>query len=615
MSREWPPMRSGWRNAKPLDVKEARARDQADDAMRARARVRQGVLLALAGIMLAGLLGKTAYWQTSWHTQLAAWADAQHAHQFTLATGRGSIFDATGRLLAVSITHDSVIADPDVIRDVNGVNMLDTTVANLALALNLPVTLVRGQLDVPGQYVKLRGADGATLLLSQEQSDAVMRLSQQNQLPGIALIPVVQRMYPAGSLAGQALGFLGGQNGTGQYGVEAEYEQLLAGTPGLLYTAVDAQGNPLATAQQRQTPAIPGANVTLTLDANVQYWVEQELAQTVAATHSDGGTVVVMDPRSGALIALASVPSFDPNRYGQAPLADFVNPAVSSVYDPGSVMKGITMAAGVDSGVIQPDTTYYDSGVFWAGGVGIHNWDGKAHGTMTMTQVLEYSLNTGAATVSAHVGGDRYDKYLAAFGLTSKTGVDLPSESSGWLEPAKTQGQRALRLAENAFGEGMAVTPLEMVAAYGALANGGVLMRPYIVASTTADGGGGATTTYGPYPVRRAVSADTAQTVTQMLVDSAYTETQMNLLPGYAVAAKTGTSTPDPAQPTITYASVIGYAPATDPRFVMLVKLDHPRTTIYGATAAAPLWRELAQQLFAYYQIPPDAGGQANTQG
>jgi cell division protein FtsI/penicillin-binding protein 2 len=382
---------------------------------------------------------------------------------------------------------------------------------------------------------------------------------------------------------------------------------------------VDANGDPLATAPQRQVPAVPGADVTLTLDANVQYWVEQGLAQAITQTGAQGGTVIVMDPHTGAIVAMASLPSFDPNAYSASPLALFINPAVTDAYDPGSVMKAVTMAAGIDIGVITPDSTLYDTGVANVDGVAIHNWDNRGHGIESMTQVLQYSANVGAIWVAQRIGRDQLNSYLTAFGFGQPTAVGLPDESAGLLAHPGSPQQAALDLAENAFGESIGVTPLQMAAAYGALANGGVLMRPYIVRSISAQGGQGPVASYGPQPVRQVVSPETAQTVTQMLVDSAaVSEAEMSLVQGYRIAAKTGTSTPDTADPSRTFASVVGYAPASNPRFVLLVKLDRPRSTIFGGSAAGPLWRQLARQLFVYYQIPPDvqnAQSPANTQG
>ncbi len=612
MRRPTPPILPGWRGPEPHEIVELRARERAERATLLSARRRVVPMIVALAVVFVALLGRAAYWQIVQQRTLASRADAEQMRAIAVPAGRGEILDAAGRVLAVSVTHDTVVADPDVIRSVDA---MDSVSALLSQILGLPVAAVRGQLDAPGGYVRLRnlGGDGGVLLLSADQSEAVSEQIGQGNLPGIALIPLVQRVYPEGDLAAQVLGFVSNDTGKGAYGVEAAYQRELAGQPGMLWTAVDAQGDPLATGPQRQSPAVPGANVTLTIDANVQYFVEQRLAQTVAQTDADGGTVIVLDPRTGAIIAMASTPAYDPNAYARYSLSDFVNPAVSDNYDPGSVMKAMTMAAGIDSGTITPDSVYDDSsGVFWAGNTPIHNWDDKGHGPVNMVQVLEESLNTGAAWVATQIGYDRYFQYMHAFGFLAPTGVDLPSEAKGLPVPAANP--KALSLAESAFGEGIYVTPLQMAAAYGALANGGMLMRPYVVSSVAADGGLGAVTTTQPQPVRQVVSQDAAQTVTQMLVASAYYETQMYLLPGYTIAAKTGTATP-PAKPGYTYASVIGYAPASNPRFVLLVKLDHPRRTIYGATAAAPLWRALAQQLFDYYRIPPDRTNSQGSQG
>ena len=607
MSRPTPPILPGWRGSEPREIVALRERERAERTTLLSARRRGAALLVALAVVFVALFGRAAYWQIVQRPELASRADAEQMRAIPVPAGRGEILDATGRVLAVSVTHDTVVADPDVIRSVDA---LDGVTALLAQTLGLPVAAVRGQLDVPGGYVRLRGGDGhgGVLLLSAEQSQSISEQIDQGNLPGIALIPLVQRTYPEGDLAAQVLGFVSNDTGKGAYGVEAAYQRELAGQPGMLWTAVNAQGDPLANAPQRQSPAVPGANLTLTLDANVQYFVEQGLARTVAQTDADGGTVIVLDPRSGAIVAMASTPSFDPNGYANYPLSDFVNPAVSDNYDPGSVMKAMTMAAGIDSGTITPGTVYDDSsGVFWAGGTPIHNWDDRGHGLVNMVDVLQQSLNTGAAWVATQIGYQRYFQYMHGFGFLAPTGVDLPSEAKGLPAPAANPPE--LSLAESAFGEGLYATPLQMAAAYGALANGGVLMRPHIVASVAADGGLGATTTVQPQAVRQVISPEAAQIVTQMLVASAYTETQMYLLPGYQIAAKTGTSTPPAKGPGYTYASVIGYAPAANPRFVLLVKIDHPRRTIYGSTAAAPLWRSLASQLFDYYRIPPSATG------
>jgi cell division protein FtsI/penicillin-binding protein 2 len=583
---------------RPLDWRE---QEHAEHATLSQAGRRQLGLLIVVLVVLGTLVGKVAYWQTWQHGQLVQLANQEDLRAIQIYAGRGSIYDANGKILALSVTEDEVIADPDVLRSVNAISR---TAATLGEVLKLPTALLRSELNMPGAYLQIRDTKQQVVLLLQQQSNRLSALIAKNDLPGIALIPVVQRVYPDGGLAAQVLGFVRTSNGEGQYGIEQQYNQQLAGQPGLLYTAVDAAGDPLATVPQRQTPAVLGESVTLTIDANIQYWVEQGLVDTVKQMDADGGTVIVMDPQTGAILAMASLPSFNPNRYSQATLADFVNPAVSSTYDPGSVMKAMTMAMGIDSGVITPDSTYNDTGSATIDGVTLHNWDNSAHGNINMTQVLRYSANTGAIWAAYHIGTVRFTSYLNDLGFLQPTGLGLPNEAAG----SRDQSSPAdLTMSENAFGESIAVTPLQMVMAYGALANGGLLMRPYIVSSVAASNGQDPVTQYGPQSVRQVVSPATAQTVTQMLVQSAaVSEAQMNLVQGYTVAAKTGTSTPDTSNPSDTFASVVGYAPATHPRFVILVKLDHPRATIFGGSAAGPLWRALAEQLFVYFQIPPD---------
>jgi cell division protein FtsI/penicillin-binding protein 2 len=582
----------------PLDWRE---QEHAERATLSQAGRRQLGLLIVALVVLGSLVGKVAYWQIWQHGQLVQLANQEDLRAIQIYAGRGSIYDTNGKILALSVTEDEVIADPNVLRSVNAINR---TAAALGEVLKLPNSLLRSELNMPGAYVQIRDTNQQVVLLLEQQSSRLSGLIAKDNLQGIALIPVVQRVYPDGGLAAQVLGFVRNSNGEGQYGIEQQYNQPLAGQPGLLYTAVDVAGDPLATVPQRQTPAVLGENVTLTIDANIQYWVEQGLASTVKQMDADGGTVIVMDPQTGAILAMASLPSFNPNQYSEAALADFVNPAISSTYDPGSVMKAITMAMGIDSGAITPDSTYDDTGSATIDGITLHNWDNTAHGNINMTQVLQYSANTGAIWAAQRIGTAHFTSYLNNFGFLQPTGLGLPDEAVG----ARDQSSPAdLTMSENAFGESIAVTPLQIVMAYGSLANGGLLMRPYIVSSVAPSNGQGPVTQNEPQQLRQVVSPATAQTVTQMLVQSAaVSEAQMNLVQGYTVAAKTGTSTPNTNNPSDTFASMIGYAPATHPRFVMLVKLDHPRATIFGGSAAGPLWRALAEQLFIYFQIPPD---------
>ncbi len=567
---------------------------------------RQWLVAVALAVALVGVTGRLAFWQIGQHTALAAIANAQHLHALTLASGRGTIRDRNGDILAVTVSGDAVVLDPQVTRADSGAE--PDVIAALVAATGVSRATIAAQLSLPTAYHLLADASGAVVHLDAQVSDALGARIAAGDLPGVALAPQSWRVAPDGALASQVLGFVQMDSGAGQYGIEQDENGVLAGTPGMLYTAVDAFGNPIASAPQRETPAIPGGDVTLTLDASLQAIAEQGLAATVAQEHASGGTVIIEDPATGAILALANAPDFDPNHYAAAPLADFANPAIASAYDPGSTMKAMTMAAGIDSGVITPDTTLVDGGSFTVGSQTIYNWGHLAWGLETMTQVLQHSANVGAAWVAVdELGKARFDRYLSAFGFGAPAGIGLPGESAGLLAPNEPNADLAtLDLAENAVGESIGVTPLQMVMAYGALADGGLLMRPRIVQSVTRDG---RTTTFAPVTVRRVVSPAAAATVTQMLVESSqHSDAEMWRFTQCAVAAKTGTSTPDPANPSVTFASVIGYFPAQAPHYVVLVKIDHPQTTIFGGAAAGPLWRALARQLVALDALAPQGG-------
>ncbi len=566
-----------------------------------------GIVMAL---VLVGLAARLAYWQIGRQHTLTALARNQHLRALVLPSGRGTIFDANGSILAMTVTENVLTIDPAMAQtlDRQAPGTLDDIAHRLSTTLNLDVADVRTQLELPGGYHILTGPEGLHVRLSPDTSALVQYDIDTNLLPGMRLQPEPQRTAPNGSLASQVLGFVQSDTGIGRYGVEQAFDGQLAGKSGMLFTAVDANDNPIFSGNQHELPATSGSDVTLTLDTNIQAMVESRLSDAVASTQADGGTVIVTDPATGAILAMASTHGFDPNDYSAAPLSALENPAVSATYDPGSTMKAITMAAGVDAGVIAPDTTFDDNGAFTVGAQTIYNWDQLAWGAETMTQVLAHSSNVGAAWVAVNrLGASRFDAYRALFGFGAATGVALPGESAGILPPSEpTSALTNLDLAENAFGESIGVTPLQMVMAYGALANGGQLMRPQIVQAVTHDG---VTQHFPPVAVRQVISRQTATTITGMLVDSAqHSDAQTWLLPGYRVAAKTGTSTPDPQDATNTFATVLGYAPADHPRFVLLVKLDHPRTTVLGGEAAGPLWRELTRLLLAYDQIPAQEG-------
>jgi cell division protein FtsI/penicillin-binding protein 2 len=559
-------------------------------------------------VVLVGLIGRLAYWQIGQHQVLAARASAEHQRAIILPSGRGTIADRNGTILALTVTGNCIILDPQVVQQVDKQHpgSIDLVAQRLADLTKIPVATVRGELTLVTAYRVLTAGNGISAQLDATQSAKAQDLIDQGLLPGTVLRPLSWRVVPGNDIAAQVLGFVRGDDGAGQYGVEQSLDSVLAGTPGKLYATLDASGNPLAVAPQRIEPAIPGGDVALTLDMNIQAMAYEGLRDALQQTGATGGTVIVADPQTGAILALANAPSFDPNSYANADQKTYRDSAISDQYDPGSTMKALTMAMGIDLGTITPDTSIIDNGTILVGNTTIANWNQLAWGTETMTQVLIHSANVGAAWVALNrIGYANFANYLHGFGFGAVTRIELPGEAAGKLAPKEpTAALQDLDLAENSFGESIAVTPLQMVMAYSALANGGMLMQPHIVASVTRNG---KMVSVPTAPIRRVISATTATTVTQMLVQSGlHGDAQTGLIHGYTVAAKTGTSTPDPANPSRTYASVLGYAPAKNPRFVVLVKLDFPQTSVLGGEAAGPLWRGLVRQLMSYAAIPAE---------
>jgi len=335
--------------------------------------------------------------------------------------------------------------------------------------------------------------------------------------------------------------------------------------------------------------------------------VERELDAAIKAHGAAGGNIVVMDPRTGEIIAMTSRPSFQLSKLNledgsQVDL--FRNRAVIDVYSPGSVMKTMTMAAAVDLGLVSPGTTYNDDGIAEVeGGEVIKNWDFSAHGTTTMVQLLQYSLNTGAVWLSDLLGAPRFYDYMARFGFGEPSGIGLGGDPAGIVRTSEEDDWYPIDLATNAFGQGISVSPVQMVSAVSALVNGGLLMRPYVVKEVAGPEG---RRVYEPVVVRRAVSEETSGTLVEMMhavVDGM--PNHLARVPGYQVGGKTGTTTfPDRAD---TIASFVGFAPAEDPRFVMLITIDSPKDSSLGGVVAAPVFSNLAPSMLTYLGVRPDA--------
>ncbi|HXZ03602.1 MAG TPA: penicillin-binding protein 2, partial [Ktedonobacteraceae bacterium] len=443
------------------------------------------------------------------------------------------------------------------------------------------------------------------------QSEQLRKL----QLPDVFLEPRTWRMYPGGSLAAQILGFVtqNDSDNHGYYGIEGMYDDLLEGKPGSFTAVKDLQGNLLNVGSINEQPPVSGANLTLTIDNSIEYMVSTALANTVKNLQAESGTVVVVNVHTGAVVAMAGVPTFDPNHYGQYATMQgclgsedvYFNPALYCGYEPGSTMKMVTMAAALDQGLITPNTTLDDTGCMtFTDAPEVCNWEYRAYGTESMTQVLIHSANVGAAHVAHDIlGANRYYPYLSRFGFGQITNIDGPEEAGVYLSP-DVQNWTISDLTRQAFGQSILATPIQVAMAYEAVANDGVMMYPYLVSKINENG---KIIITQPTIERRVISMHAAQLLKGMLTQAAqFGSARLALVPGYSIAAKTGTATTQGISADQTEASVAGFIPASNPQFVILVKIDRPQKAIYGSTAAAPLWGAIAQQLMWYYVVPPD---------
>jgi cell division protein FtsI/penicillin-binding protein 2 len=432
------------------------------------------------------------------------------------------------------------------------------------------------------------------------------------RIPGIGVSKIQVRSYPEHAIGGQFLGFVvtDDQNRrVGRYGVEANQNTLLTGEYGSIVGEKDAAGRLLTTASLELKPSQNGSDLVLTIDRTVQFTVCRTIASAVQQFQADSGSVIVVDPKTGGIISMCSTPDFDPANYGSVKdLGDLNNPAVFASYEPGSIFKPITLAAGLNEGKITPQSTYNDTGEETMDDFTIRNSDKLGHGVQTMTEVLAKSLNTGTIYVQRLLGKDVFRDYVKKFGFGERLGVELAQEAKGNISSLDKKGK--IFAATASFGQGITTTPLQMVMSYAALANGGKLLKPHIVAEIVRPDG--THELVKPEVLETVVSKNTSRLISAMMVDVVENgHGKRAAVPGYYVAGKTGTAqVPDPRGAgylkDVTIGSFAGYAPAQNPRFVMLVRMDRPKTVQYAEASAAPVFGELAKFLLNYYQIPPE---------
>lgn len=537
----------------------------------------------------------------------SAFRDQSHLYSRQLETfhpERGAIYDRQGHLLAGSKTVYEVGVDLQAARDPQAI----------ALAVGTALGLDAGEVlsDISNAPESMRflvledfvAAEGAEQLQQMMESARLMAAEgRSSRLQGLTLTAHPQRDYPETALASNVIGFVS-YEGRGYFGVEEKYNSLLAGNTLQVWVPTDPN-------RAGEIPRVPsGTTLVLTLQRQLQASVERILDGALDEYGAQHGTIVIMDPRNGAILALASSPRMDLNQFGNYGViysnASEFNRAVGMPYEPGSVLKVLTMAAALDSGAVVPSTPFLDTGSIQVGGAVIRNWNDEAWGQQDMVGCMQHSLNVCLAWVAERTGAETFYRYMTRFGLGHVTGVDLAGEAAGRLKVPGDADWYPVDLATNAFGQGVSVTPIQMLAAVSSVANQGRMVVPRVLYAMLRDGRQySAPTQYAGSPI----SADTANTLTQMLANSLEEESSTALVPGYRVAGKTGTAQiPGPYgyEFGATNASFIGWGPVDDPRFMIYVWLERPSTSIWGSETAAPTFAQAAKETILALGIAPD---------
>jgi cell division protein FtsI/penicillin-binding protein 2 len=538
--------------------------------------------------------------------ELRQQATRSHQRSIPVEAQRGSIFDANGNALAVTIQMDEV--------SITGsqVQKPEQTAQILSGILGMQPQEVLSLIDVnrPDPVVIKSRLPAAV-------ADAVRFEAERQGLGGISVDPRPVRQYPEGSIAPQILGFLGTDR-EGLAGLEYFFESELAGKDGLIETEADTTNKELILARRIVETPRDGSDLVLTIDRFVQRTLERELAEAVRANKASGGMILVMEPSTGAILGMASLPTFTVNdpmtiKPGDELLHKPI--IVTNQYEPGSVMKLVTVAGAVELGLVTPNTMVNDTGIVsfqnarGQAATTIKNWDFRANGTISVNEVLVRSSNVGTYFVAQKLGKENLYRYLSLFGFGQPTGVELPGEVRGTMRSPDDPAWTVVDLATNAFGQGIAVTPLQMLNAVSALGNNGILMRPTVVKEVNGPDG---LHHVEPRQLRQVVSPQTARTMRDMMVVVCDQQGLVPYrIPGIKVACKTGTAdfpTDLGYNSGKTFASIVALLPADEPRLSILIRLDAPEA-IYGGVVAAPVLKRVGSELAAYYRIPTSQNG------
>jgi cell division protein FtsI (penicillin-binding protein 3) len=558
-------------------------------------RLRWLIVCGLAVVWMAAVLGRLSYLQLFCYSEYFAKAQHQQQRIFEISPKRGAIYDRKGRELAISLPMDSVFADPLEISDAEMVARL------LSRVLNIPPDELE---------TKIREAHTPVRLAKKLSPETVQRIDDMN-LKGVFFQKENRRAYPGRELSAHLLGYVDvDEKGLG--GIEYSLDKEIRGRPGKVVVMADGRRHWY---DRREAAADPGASVTLTIDATIQYIAEKELAQAVARTHAKAGVVVVQDPNTGELLAVASWPTFDPNDAGSYPDDVRMDRAVTMAYEPGSVFKVITLTGAIENGVVTPnDLIDCQMGSILLAGRVIH--DHKRYGILSVRQILEDSSDVGAIKVALRLGAPRFYDTIRQFGIGQMTGISLPGENRGLLRPLENWSGNSI--GSIAMGQEVSATPIQIISAISAIANGGTLYPPRIVREI--DGGAELLPQPRAEP-RRATDPRTAATLRGMMEDVILEGTGKHYagLDGYTAGGKTGTAQKiDPATGRYSrsnyMASFAGFAPVNDPVVTILTVLDSPVGGHEGNETAGPVFKRVAEQVLAYLDVPHDVPSPSDTE-
>ena len=549
-------------------------------------RLRWLIVWCLAVVWIAIILARLSYLQLFRYSEYLAKAQRQQQRIFEISPMRGTIYDRKSRELAVSLPMDSVFADPGEITDVGMVARLLSRV-----------------LDVPSQDLETRIDEAHTpvRLARKVPPETVQRISDMN-LKGVFFQKENRRVYPQRELAASVLGYVDvDEKGSG--GIEYSLDKQILGRPGKMMVLADGRRQWY---DRSEASADPGANVTLTIDETVQYIAEKELAQAIEETHAKAGTVVVEDPNSGELLAVANWPTFDPNDPGKYPDEDRIDRAVASAYEPGSTFKVITLTGAIENGVANADELVdCQMGQILVAGRLIHDW--KKFGVLSVREILEHSSDVGAIKLGLRLGAPRFYDTARAFGIGQSTGIELPGENRGLLRPVENWS--ASSIGSLAMGQEVSLTPIQLISAIAAVANGGMLYPPHVVREIRGGTPGALRPLREP---RQATDGRTAATIREMMEGVIREGTgKPARLDGYTAAGKSGTAQKiDPLtgrySRTQYNSSFVGFAPVNSPAITILVVLDSPVGPHHGGEVGGPVFRRVAEQVLAYLGVSHD---------